>query len=126
MVSQFQLKDWIIFEGYKPHLESIEAIIQSDLLLLINPRLEQDEAIVPGKIFEYIATGNPILSISSKGSENEMILKETQIGANYDWNDIQGIKNYIYNCIMHPKKNTAEKNNNYSRAEQYQKLIQIL
>jgi glycosyltransferase involved in cell wall biosynthesis len=126
MVSQYQLEDWIVFEGYKPHLESIEAIMQSDLLLLINPRLEQDEAIVPGKIFEYIATANPILSISSKGSENEMILKETHTGANYDWNDIQGIKNYIYNCIMHPTKNKVAKNNSYSRAEQYQKLIQIL
>ncbi len=122
MVQKYELEDWVTFEGYKPHAESIQAIIQADLLLLINPRLENDAAIVPGKIFEYIATGNPILSISSQGSENEQILDESNGGANFDWNEIDAIKNYIQQSIQHSKLLQTKEKIKYSRFYQFEKL----
>lgn len=126
MVQKYELGDWVTFEGYKPHSESIKAIIQADLLLLINPRLENDTAIVPGKIFEYIATGNPILSISSNSSENEQILDESNSGANFDWTEIEAIKNYILQSIKHPKLMQTKEKIKYSRTYQFGKLKKII
>ena len=49
------------YHGYLPHSEAIKHTILADLLLLIIPNVPNNKLIYSGKLFEYIATKNPIL-----------------------------------------------------------------
>lgn len=82
-------------KGYVPHTEAIKAMSESSALLLINPRTKEEKNIVPGKIYEYLASFKPIISISSGGSENGFIIKNCKAGDNFDWNDQNGLTAYI-------------------------------
>lgn len=51
------------FTGYVEHREAIRVLASSDLLLLVIPDTKQNKIITPGKVFEYLATGKPVLYI---------------------------------------------------------------
>jgi glycosyltransferase involved in cell wall biosynthesis len=51
------------FISYTEHPSAIRLMASSSLLLLIIPDTKQSRAITPGKVFEYIATGKPVLYI---------------------------------------------------------------
>ena len=82
-------------KGYVPHTEAIAAMAASSALLLINPRTKDEKNIVPGKLYEYLASFKPIISISSRGSENETIIEQCQAGANFNWDDRKALTAYI-------------------------------
>ena len=83
------------YRGYLPHTEAIAAMQESSALLLINPRSKDEKNIVPGKLYEYLASFKPIISISSVGSENEEIIEKCKAGANFDWGDKESLVAYI-------------------------------
>lgn len=62
--------------GFKPHAEALRQMEESDFLLLTMT----DEVTLPGKFFEYMATGKPILAVSPPGGEVDRILRETGAG----------------------------------------------
>lgn len=65
---------------YVPHRDSIRALQQSDVALLVVDRSEDSHAIVPGKVFEYLGAGKPILALAPHGSAVEKLLAETGAG----------------------------------------------
>lgn len=83
------------YEKYKPHFECLSEASNGDLLLLPLGQEDRFIPVYPGKIFEYMRLVIPILAISPKGSAIELLLNETQCGENFDYNDLNGIKNYI-------------------------------
>ena len=58
--------------GFKPHAEALRQMEESDFLLLTMT----DEVTLPGKFFEYMATGKPILAVSPPGGEVDRILRD--------------------------------------------------
>lgn len=54
---------------------------------------------IPGKTFEYLRMGIPILSISPKGSAVADILEETQRGYNVENNDIETMEKLFTTII---------------------------
>jgi glycosyltransferase involved in cell wall biosynthesis len=61
--------------GYVPHAESIARLMDSDLLLLLLPS-DSSAGVVTGKIFEYLASGIPILGVVPAGEANRLILSD--------------------------------------------------
>ena len=57
------VRDRVCFDGYVDHAQSLAAMRSADLLLLIANTTRGAEATVPGKLFEYLASGTPILAI---------------------------------------------------------------
>ena len=120
------------FMGYVPHGQSISYIKNSSLLLLVNPNLENDLGIVPGKIYEYLATKNSILSISSHGSENEYLLDQLHAGRNFERNEKTEMISYLDTLIqiwLREKNLIFDKSDSkipYSRTEEYGKLRGLL
>ena len=47
---------------------------------LFNPRCASEKRHVPGKLFEYLRSGKPILAFGDVNQEVQRILKETQAG----------------------------------------------
>ncbi|MDZ7796360.1 MAG: glycosyltransferase [Candidatus Marinimicrobia bacterium] len=63
-------------KGYVPHRDAIKVMRTSDLLLLFMEKARNYSGHIPGKLFEYLATGNYILGTGSKrGSAAEILQK---------------------------------------------------
>jgi glycosyltransferase involved in cell wall biosynthesis len=58
--------------GYLAHLESIRHLMDSDLLLLVLPS-DSSAGVITGKLYEYIASGIPILGIVPNGEAERLI-----------------------------------------------------
>src|SRR5690606_13062693 len=124
------LSDYLIEKGYVSHKESIELIKTSNLLLLANFPDEKSKGIIPGKLFEYMATGNPILAIGPSGGDVEKILNETQSGEYFTHEEIRDVKNYVSDEYKKWKtdfvKNPSSKIYQYSRKNLTYKLSEII
>ncbi|KAF5306053.1 hypothetical protein FQR65_LT18609 [Abscondita terminalis] len=67
------LKENLNLVGYIPHEQSVKEMENADMLLITNFPKQESAGIIPGKIFEYLATQNPILSI---GPEKGMYVEK--------------------------------------------------
>lgn len=65
---------------YVPHAESLRYVLESDVALLVVDRSTDSAQIVPGKVFEYLGAGKPILALAPHGSAIEALLAETGAG----------------------------------------------
>lgn len=95
VVTQMGLDDVVEFLGYMNHKESLVKAISSDLLLLVVGSGENNKGIYTGKLFEYLRLCKPILSLSPKESLVEKLLDKTKRGKNIDFDDVEGIEEYI-------------------------------
>ncbi|SMC45701.1 glycosyltransferase family 4 protein [Moheibacter sediminis] len=124
------LSDYLIKKGYVSHKESIELIKNSTLLLLTNFPDEKSKGIIPGKIFEYMATGNPILAIGPGGADVEKILTKTESGSYFTHQQNSEVKSFISEEYKKWKtnffKNPSSKIHQYSRKSLTERLSQLI
>ena len=62
-LNELGLLDICTFEGELEHKQSILSMLQCDALLLVHNDTDSATRSTPGKLFEYIATSKPIISI---------------------------------------------------------------
>lgn len=116
--------------GHVSREEALQAQLNADLLLLLESGHPSADGVLTGKIFEYMVSGKPILSLGSrKKSTIGLTIAETGIGVTCESN-IHDIKNVILTAlsggvseIYHPRKNEIEK---YSRKHQAEELIGVI
>ena len=77
---------------YVPHPEAIRYMQAGSILLLPINRGPAGKGILTGKIFEYLATGNPILGIGPTDGDAAHVLSITKTGRMLDYKDTEGIK----------------------------------
>jgi glycosyltransferase involved in cell wall biosynthesis len=67
--------DWVTVHGYLPHEDSIALLRGADLLFLPMHDLPEGRRarIVPGKTYEYLASGRPILAALPDGDARELL-----------------------------------------------------
>jgi glycosyltransferase involved in cell wall biosynthesis len=66
-----RLKGSIQVEPYLPHRRSLEALSESDVLLLIDaPEFNVN---IPGKVYEYLRIGRPILALIPTGATSDLL-----------------------------------------------------
>jgi glycosyltransferase involved in cell wall biosynthesis len=65
----------VVFYGYIPHDESVELVRTADLLFLPMHKIDDGHraGIVPGKTFEYLASGRPILAAVPPGDARDLL-----------------------------------------------------
>ncbi|UKM63921.1 glycosyltransferase family 4 protein [Flavobacteriaceae bacterium GSB9] len=81
--------------GYVSHKKSIKFQKKSQLLLLIEIDSEETKCIIPGKLFEYMVSNRPIIALGPEGSDVKRILKETNTGDYFGYNDYDSLKSLI-------------------------------
>ncbi len=69
------------FSGYVNHDEAVRLMQSAALQLLFMEKVEKYEGHLPGKLFEYLAAGNPVLGVGSKSGEAARILEKTKSGS---------------------------------------------
>lgn len=62
--------------GYVSHNKAIELMKNADLLFTLLPAQTYTKVVIPGKIMEYLATGNSILMIGDPDSDAAVLLKD--------------------------------------------------
>ncbi len=83
------------FNDYKPHNEAIEAMRRASTLLFVIPDTKSNEGILSGKLFDYLASGTPLLSVGPPDGDAAEILSETGAGPMVAFDDEEGLKNRI-------------------------------
>ena len=89
------LSDYIDNIGYVSHKESIVFQKKSQIVLLVEIDSDVTKCIIPGKLFEYMVSGRPIISIGPKDTDVEKILKETNTGNYFNYDDYESLKRII-------------------------------
>ena len=119
--------------GYVSHQESLNAINTANVLILTNFDNVASKGIIPGKLFEYMATGNPILAIGPADADVERILHKTKAGNYFSHQEVLEIKNFIlsiYNQWLrnpHQKFETNEEEvQQFNRKNLTKKLVEVV
>ena len=114
--------------GYVPHAQSVAWQKRADILLLPLRKEEESKAILTGKFFEYLASGNNILAFGPTDGDLARSLKETGSGIICEFDDENSIKEAFVK-LKKPNSPTQEQIENrqkYSRkagAESFAKLL---
>ncbi|WP_431611197.1 glycosyl transferase family 1 [Chryseobacterium sp. 'Rf worker isolate 10'] len=94
-IENSKLKNHILNLGYLSHGKAVEEMQNSDLLLITNFPNESSKGIIPGKIFEYLASGKQIISFGPDKADVAKILEETQAGKHFNYQDTETVKKFI-------------------------------
>lgn len=95
IAQRFNLESIIVQTGYLSHSEAIQSNIEANLLLLLIGEDEQFQYLPSSKIFEYLRSGRPILSLSPSGGLADQLLRETGHGKAFISTQIPEIKAMI-------------------------------
>lgn len=86
------LSDFLDDLGYQPHRVAVEEQMKASLLMLPLRKEPEYRAVLPGKLFEYLAARRPMLGIGQKDGAMAGIIAETGAGTTCEWDDYAGIK----------------------------------
>ncbi|BEV06422.1 glycosyl transferase family 1 [Chryseobacterium gambrini] len=129
-IEHSNLKNHILNLGYLSHDKAIEEMQTSEILLITNFPNDSSKGIIPGKIFEYLATGKQIISFGPKDADVSKILNETQAGKHFSYDDSRKIKEFILEKFeLWKDGNLSENTQNieqFSRKNLTKKLVEIL
>ena len=124
------LKNNINNLGYLAHHESVKEMENSDLLLITNFPNDNSKGIIPGKLFEYLATGKKIISFGPKSADVRTILDKTKAGKHFDYTEYVEIQNFIYSLYEDWKAGKSIQNSadihEFSRKELTKQLSELL
>ena len=81
--------------GYVSHEEALQEQRCSQVLLLIEIDSKETQCIIPGKVFEYIVSERPIIAIGPEKADFASIIKETNTGKFFTYDDKELIKKHI-------------------------------
>jgi glycosyltransferase involved in cell wall biosynthesis len=101
-----------LFSDHVPHKKSVEILLESDILLLLIPEVANNEGILTGKLFEYLAAENPILCIGPKRGNAAAIIEKCMSGKTFEKDEIAAISSYLKDLIMQLHSNKNIKINN--------------
>ena len=125
-VSNNKLNDFVNNLGYVSHNDAIIQQKKSQVLLLIEINSDDTKSIIPGKLFEYLVSGRPIIGIGPKGSDFQEILIDTNSGVFLDYFEKAKLKKTIldyYNLYLNENlKSNAKNLEQYSRKNLTEKL----
>lgn len=94
-----------VHNGFLQHKESLQIAVNSDIMVMYGEPGIKGILNYPGKFYEYLRIGKPILCFSAEKSYQADVLRETGLGMNMDLYDANSTEKFL---TMHV---TAWKNN---------------
>jgi glycosyltransferase involved in cell wall biosynthesis len=111
--------------GFVNHSEAVKEMHNANCLLLVIPKMNPNKGIIPGKIFEYIGSGRPILGIGPVDSDAAKLVRETAQGEFFDYEDSEGMMKFLQNPKDYLQERTIEPTV-FSRSGQAAELLKII
>lgn len=129
-IAQFALNPYLNNLGYVSHYEAIAHQRKSQVLLLIEINSNDTKSIIPGKLFEYMVSGRPIIAIGPNDSDFAEIITNTNTGVFFDYSEKMKLKSVLldyYNQFLNGKlQSNAVGLQQYSRKSLTEKLVKLL
>jgi glycosyltransferase involved in cell wall biosynthesis len=129
-ITQFGLNPYVNNLGYVSHADAIAHQKKSQALLLIEIDSEETRSIIPGKLFEYMVSGRPVIAIGPIHSDFEEIISHTNTGVFLHYSEKEKLKNVIldyYNQYLEGKlKSNGVGLQKYSRKSLTKELVELL
>jgi glycosyltransferase involved in cell wall biosynthesis len=119
-------KENVEFIPYVNHDTAIKYMMDSSLLLMIIPDHKSNKSIITGKIFEYIATGKPIICLGPEDGDAAHIISDTGSGKSFNYKDSTGIEAFF--SLVRSNKEIFNRHTSaeFSRRTLTSKLVTIL
>jgi glycosyltransferase involved in cell wall biosynthesis len=87
-------------DGFVPHRDSLNAQRSADALLLLIPHASgRGDTVLSGKVFEYIASGRPILAAVPADGVAANLLRSVGAGEVADSDDVDGISQALEHLV---------------------------
>ena len=115
-----------------PHRVAMAHMAQAHMLLITVQRNGLNDGIITGKVFEYLATGRPILGIGPTGGDLQRLLRETRSGKMFGHDDAEGMLAFIQRGMQRrregipPQKPDPKALQAYDRRELTRQLAGIM
>jgi len=127
-VRQLHLEEAVTVTGYLAHRACVQELVESDVLWMI----VGDDLGSPGKVYEYIGAGKPILGCVPEGFLKNTILEAA--GVVVPPKDVQGIKRAIIELyekfrkkkLEYPSKDVMDRYNRFQLTGNLVKLFESL
>ncbi len=101
--AQYGLTDRVVLHGRVSRREALSAVKGANIALVVSSIYEQspliDKGTIPGKIFEPIGLGTPVLLIASLGSDAATLLAPTGLGKSFTGSDTQGMASFLKDVV---------------------------
>jgi glycosyltransferase involved in cell wall biosynthesis len=115
---------------YMPHEEVLKESAGSQVLLLLLNNTPNVLGIVPGKIFEYLATRRPILCIGPVAGDSARIIRESKAGVTCSFDDKKSMRDALVDLYRRFKEGSLQKQegeiNSFSRKELTGKIASLI
>ncbi len=89
--------------GYVSHDEVVVHQATSQVLLLIEADNPVKRCILPGKVFEYMSAGRPIIAFGVNDSDIQQIIGKSKAGEYFTYEDYDGVLAHIINLYQRYK-----------------------
>ena len=99
-----------VFTGYRPHAEAIDEMRAADALLISTEATGPNAtSVINGKLFEYLASGRPILVVGPEGGECERIVRSCGAGltVGFDADEIAGALRTLFRAWQQGRPTTG-------------------
>jgi glycosyltransferase involved in cell wall biosynthesis len=81
--------------NYVDHSKAIDYLLNSSLLLLLIPQLENNKGILTGKLFEYLAAQKPIVCLGPENGDAAKIISDCKAGKTFEYERADEIYAFI-------------------------------
>ena len=130
-IKRHSIEKYVEITPYIPHSQVLEEQQKSDVLLLFINNSPNAKGVLTGKLFEYLASGRPILCIGPEDGDSARILSETKTGVTVDFSDQEKMKSVISDLIAKYQANQLVANDikaveKYSRRNLTKDFVKIL
>lgn len=102
-ISEHGLSDSLVLTGYVSHERAVKEQREADLLILPLRQEPEYAGVLPGKIFEYIASGRPVLGIGQPDGAAAVVLRDADAGNMFDWEDRNGLREAVRQAAARPR-----------------------
>ena len=89
------LEDKLENLGYVDHKKAVGVMREASVLLLPLRREPEYRCVLPGKTFEYMASGRPVVGIGQTDGAMAALIGNTHAGVCFEWEDTAGVKEHI-------------------------------
>lgn len=129
-IFHYKLDAYVNNLGYVAHDEAVAHQRKSQVLLLIEIDSPDTCSIIPGKLFEYMVSGRPIVALGPKGSDIAEIVQSTNTGTFFTYTEKDALKQKISELYAQYQEGSLQAHplglQRYSRKQLTQVLVQLI
>ncbi|MBK7134082.1 MAG: glycosyltransferase family 4 protein [Bacteroidales bacterium] len=114
------------FIPYVSHNKAVNYMMNSSVLLLIIPSHSSNRSIITGKLFEYLASGKPILCVGPGDGDAARIIEKCKSGITCGYDESDEISAFMKNTDSYSGQSDKSAVNDFSRISLTQKIVESL